>query len=234
MSAGGKIGMIPDRALNLELLDVSLRMATEYGDDDAQARAMLAVALRDHVTPKEAENKTKKVLTRVWVSPRDEARRMIRWGVEHQAGAVDRRALHYCALIAAFPFFGSIAGMVGRQIHLEGADRRVVRLEARAAFGEREFIDAATSKSLATLRNLALIDGPSSGPFTHGVRPMVKDEFTGWAIHALLLTRQMHTIGVESAPRSPELSLLAMDGFGSGYSLLAVHNETNRTVAEEV
>jgi len=125
--------------------------------------------------------------------------------------------------------------MVGRQVHLDGAaDRRVVRQEARATFGEREFIDAATSKSLATLRNLELIDGPSSGPFTRGVRPTVGDEFAAWAIHALLLTRQMHAIGVESAPRSPELSLLDIDGSGSGYPLLTLHNETNRTVAEEV
>lgn len=233
MSAGGSVGMIPDRALNLDLLDVSLRIATLYSDD-RQARPMLAVALRDHVTPKEAENKTKKVLSRIWVSPRDEARPMIRWGVEHQGGAGDRRALHYGALLAAFPFFGSVAAIVGRQLHLEGvADRRIVRTESRAIFGEREFIDAATSKSLATMRNLELIDGPTSGPFGIGSRPRLHGEFVGWALHALLLSRQVQTVGVETAPRSPELSFLTLEGSASGYPLLAIHNETNRTIAEE-
>jgi len=67
---------------------------------------------------------------------------MIRWGIEHQQEVTDRRALHFGALLATFPFFGSIAAAIGRQIHLDGAaDRKSLRAFARATFGEREFID---------------------------------------------------------------------------------------------
>ena len=159
MSAGGSIGMVLDRALTVDLLDVALRVATEHRNDLA-ARQLLGVALRDLVTPQEAENKTKKVLTRVWVAPPANAQPMIGWAIEHQDQFADRRALHYGALLATFPFFGSIAAAVGRQIHIDGAaDRRTVRTHARVTFGEREFIDAGASKSLRTMRNLGLLDG---------------------------------------------------------------------------
>src|SRR5436853_5127126 len=164
MSAGGSIGMVLDRALNLELLDVALRVATEHGDD-GDARQLLAVALRDFVTPQEAANKTKKLLTHVWVVPPPSARTMIRWAVEHQREFSDRRTLHFGALLATFPFVGSIAAAVGRQLHLEGcADPRAVKGLARATFGEREFIDAGAMKTLATLRHLGLLEGPRGGP----------------------------------------------------------------------
>src|SRR3954462_6628046 len=165
MTAGGSIGMILDRALNLELLDLALRIGTEHRDDP-QARRLLSIALRDVVTPQEAENKTKKVLTRVWVVPPQNAQRMIGWAIDHQHEFSDRRALHFGALLATYPFFGSIAATVGRQIQLEGvADRGAVRTFARSKFGEREFIDAGAAKSLATMRNLDLVDGPKGGPF---------------------------------------------------------------------
>ena len=159
--------MVLDPALNLELLDASLRIATEH-PDDPQVRQLLSVALRDLVTRQEAENKTRKVLTRVWVVPPSNAQAMIRWAVDHQHEFADRRALHFGALLATFPFFGSIAATVGRQAHLDGVvDRRLVRTFARSTFGEREFIDAGASKSLATMRSLVLLEGPKGRP----VRP---------------------------------------------------------------
>ncbi len=99
MSAARSIGMVLDRALNLKLLDVALRVATEHGDT-ADARQLLTVALRDFVTPQEAENKTRKVLTCVWVVPPSNAQAMICWAIEHQHEVTDRRALHFDALLA--------------------------------------------------------------------------------------------------------------------------------------
>jgi hypothetical protein len=166
--------MVLDRALTVDLLDVALRIATEHRDDQA-GRQLLGVALRDLVTPQEAENKTKKVLTRVWVAPPTNARPMIGLAM-HQDQFDDRRALHYGALLATFPFFGSIAATVGRQIHIDGAaDRRTVKTHARVTFGEREFIDAGASKSLRTMRNLDLLDGLRDGPYYVGARLIEHD-----------------------------------------------------------
>jgi hypothetical protein len=231
MSAGGSIGMVLDRALNLDLLDVALRVATEHGDAP-DARQLLTVALRDFVTPQEAENKTRKVLTRVWVVPPTNAQAMIRWGVEHQHEVTDRRALHFGALLATFPFFGSVAAAAGRQIHLDGAaDRRSVRAFARSTFGEREFVDAGASKSLATMRNLGVLEGPRDGPYRVSSRLLVPPAFSSWFLHALVLSRQAESVQVAELSRAFELTALDVEPAASAYPMLDLHAQNGRTVA---
>ena len=231
MSAGGSIGMVLDRALTVDLLDAALRIATEHPNHLA-ARQLLGVALRDLVTPQEAENKTKKILTRVWVAPPASAQPMIGWAIEHQDQFVDRRALHYGALLATFPFFGSIAAAVGRQIHIDGAaDRRTVRTHARVTFGEREFIDAGASKSLRTMRNLGLLDGLRDGPYQVGARPLVPASLSSWFLHALILTRQVESASVGDLSRAFELSFLEIVPSTPPYPFIELHAENGRTVA---
>lgn len=231
MSAGGSIGMVLDRALNLDVLNVALRIATEHRDDPA-ARQLLAVALRDFVTSQEAENKTKKILTRVWVVPPFEAQPMIRWAIDQQEHFTDRRALHYGALLATFPFVGSIAGAVGRQIHLDGAaDRRAIRVYARTTFGQREFIDAGASKTIATMRNLDLLDGPKDGVYTLGNLPRVPSGLSSWFLHALVLTRQVDSAAVAELSHASEIAFIDIDPVASPYPFLDMHAENGRTVA---
>lgn len=231
MSAGGSIGMVLDRALNLDLLDVALRVATDHGEDP-DARQLLTVALRDFVTPQEAENKTRKVLTRVWVAPPSNARAMIRWGIVHRHEMTDRRALHFGALLATFPFFGSMAAAIGRQVHLNGvADRKSLRAFARSTFGDREFIDAGASKSLATMRNLGVVDGPKDGPYCAGGRLPVPPSFSSWFLHALALTRQVESLRVADLSRAFELTALGVKAIASPYPLLELHAEDGSAVA---
>lgn len=223
--------MVLDRALTPELLDVALRVATEHGEAD-DARHLLSVALRDFVTPQEAANKTKKILTHVWVVPPPAAKPMIRWALERQHNFVDRRALHFGALLATFPFVGSIAGAVGRQLHLEGTvDPRAIKAFARATFGEREFIDQGARKTLATMRYLGLLEGPKRGPYTLGAQPAAPQVSSRWFLHALLLTRQVGSLGADDITRAPELALLKLEPPGSEYPFLEMHAENGRTVA---
>lgn len=231
MSAGGSIGMILDRALTIDLLDTALRVATEHRHDPS-ARQLLGVALKDLVTPQEAENKTKKVLTHMWVAPPERAQTMVGWAIEHQDEFTDRRALHYGALLATFPFFGSIAAAVGRQIRIDGAaDRRTVRSHARVTFGEREFVDAGAAKSLRTMRNLGLLDGPQGGPFRIGERPVVSASLAGWILHALILTRQVEYVNVGDLTQAFELSFLDIATSTPSYPFLELHVENGRSVA---
>jgi hypothetical protein len=157
---------------------------------------------------------------------------MIRWGIDHQNDMIDRRALHYGALLATFPFFGSIAAAVGRQIHLDGsADRRSLRAMARSTFGEREFIDAGASKTLSTMRNLAMIDGPKEGPYRIRSQIAVPPAFSSWFLHALALTRQAESIRVAELSRAFELTGLDVEPTASSYPLLEIHAENGGSVA---
>lgn len=184
------------------------------------------------MTPQEAENKTRKVLTRVWVVPPANAHGMIRWAVEHQREVTDRRALHFGALLATYPFFGSIAAAIGRQVHLDGAvDRKSLRTFARSTFGDREFIDAGTSKTLGTMRNLGVLEGPKEGPYRIGSRLLVPPSFSSWFLHALALTRQAESVRVAELSRAFELAAIDVELAASPYPMLDFHAENGSTVA---
>jgi len=224
--------MILDRALTPELLDIALRVATDSGERK-DARRLLTVALRDHVSAQEAEGKTKKCLTRVWVHPPDPAREMIRWAIYHQHLAADRVVLHLGAILAAFPFAGAVTSLVGRQLHLEGfVDPPRIRAEARASLGDRSTIDVGARKVVTTLRHLGLLDGSDDNPLVLGRQPVVPSTFTGWITHSLLLTRQLSAVGIDEPSRAFELATVKVESTRpNDYPLLELHAEGARTVA---
>ena len=74
----GRYGMLLDRGLTFEQLEVARRVAVANTDPRTNRR-QLTIALRDVVSDQEAEGKTKKCLTRVWLNPPSEAAEMIAW-----------------------------------------------------------------------------------------------------------------------------------------------------------
>jgi hypothetical protein len=226
----GEIGMVLDRALTPELLGAALRVATDH-DGALDARRLLTVALRDQVSAQEAQGKTKKCLSRVWVSPPAQAQEMIRWAIDRQAEAGDRRALHFGAILATFPFAGSVAAIVGRQLHLDAkVEPRQVKAEARAILGDRSTIDIGARKVLTTMRYLGLLRGPDGGPLLLGDQPEVSPIFAGWIMHALLLTRQVESVAVRESSSSLEFATLKIQGSARGYPLLEIHEEERGSV----
>lgn len=223
--------MVLDRTLHLDLLDAALRVASGV-DVAGDAHPLLTVALRDLVSRQEAAGKTKDVLSRVWVSPRPASAQMIRWAIVNQDLDPGKVTLHFGALLAAFPFVGVVASVVGRQLHLhDEVDFKSVRATTASILGDRSTIDRGTSSVLTTMRRLGLLDGGRGRPAV-ARRANVEPELFGWLAHALLLTRQVEEIGVAEVARAPELSLLRIEGSEIGsYPLLETFSEGNRTIA---
>src|SRR4051812_2421802 len=92
-------GMVLDRGLTIDQLDLAFEISC-VDPDPRTNRRTLTVALRDLVSDQEAEGKTKKCLTRIWLNPPPEAAAMINWAREHLASDVDRRVLHFGAILA--------------------------------------------------------------------------------------------------------------------------------------
>jgi hypothetical protein len=232
--SGASTGMVLDRALTPVLLDTALRVGSgSHGGGDA--RRLLTVALRDHVSAQEAEGKTKKCLSRMWVAPPAPAKELVLWAWEHQDLDPERSVLHLGALLATFPFAGLVCALVGRQLHLDGVvEPRRVRSQACAVLGDRSTIDIGARKVVTTLRYLGLLDGPNGRPLSAGRQPPVRPELTGWLAHALLLTRQTTAIGTDELPRAFELATLKVpSGVPGGYPLIETFSEGSRSVVVE-
>jgi hypothetical protein len=224
--------MLLDRALTPELLDLAFGIARSAGDRP-DARRLLAMSLRDQVSAQEAEGKTKKCLTRVWINPPEAARDMLRWAIDHAHLDPARRVIHFGALLATFPFVGAVAAIVGRDVGLDGSVTPAeVRRRACLLFGDRSSVDVSARKVYTTFRYLGLLAGPNQGPLTVPERLVVPHELAGWVAHALLLTRGVDALDARDLTSAPELFPLKATGNGSsGYPLLEAHAEGNsRTV----
>jgi hypothetical protein len=82
-----------ERALAPEIFEVAFRIATS-GQPFADQRQLLSVALRDYTTEQEAQDKTKKLLTRVWINPPPESLPLIQWALANPEQFPDRRVMH--------------------------------------------------------------------------------------------------------------------------------------------
>jgi hypothetical protein len=225
-----KRGMILDRGLTPDLLDVAFRIAAD-GSPWKDKRKHLTTALLDHVSPQEAEGKTKKCLTRVWINPPEPARSMIRWALEHQHLAADPRVLHMGALLATFPFFGGVTRFVGRQIALEGDARPAdARRWARDEWGDRSVIDIGARKAYTTLLALGVLRGGGRLPLTAGEQLAAGPDISGWLQHAVLLGRGIGSMETGSLAASPELFWVSLAPTVGEYPELERHSEGGRRV----
>jgi len=223
-------GMILDRDLTPDLMDVALRIASDP-TPWAEKRKLLTVALRDHVSEQEAIGKTKKCLTRVWVNPPTIASDAITWGRERSHLAHDRRVLHLGALIATFPFAGAVAALVGRALSIDGqAQSADIRQRACAIWGDRPSIDVGARKVYTTLRRFGVLDGGGRSPLAPGESLQADADLAVWLIHTVLLTRGVTSISSTDIDAAPELFWARLVQPGGDYPLIKPHSEGPRRV----
>jgi len=224
-------GMLLDRGLTLEQLDLAYDIAVADPDPKSNRRR-LTMALRDLVSEQEAEGKTKKCLTRVWLNPPPEAEAMIRWAREMTVPRSSRHVLHFGALLATFPFVGAVARVLGQNLQTEGTvEASTVRTEVRRALGDRSSVDVAARKAYTTLRNLGLVEQHAQTLSLAKPSVIAPDQLSGWLTHALVLTRQINSLPASSVAGAPELlGLLQAVSAHRSYPLLEPHAQADGLV----
>jgi hypothetical protein len=227
-------GMILDRDLTPGLLDVALRVATDP-TPWPDKRKLLTVALRDLVTEQEANGKTKKCLTRVWINPPISAAEMVAWGRDNPHLASDRRLLHLGALLATFPFAGAVMALVGRGLALDGhAEPADIRRRTRAIWGDRPAIDIGARKVYTTLLRFGVLAGGGRNPLTRGETLDAHSDMAAWLISALLLTRGVSSIGASDLEAAPELFWVKLFKPSDHHPLVQCHTEVGRRLVWEM
>lgn len=221
----GAYGMLLDRGLTVEQLDLALEVARADPDPTTNRRT-LAIRLRDLVSDQEAEGKTKKCLTRVWLNPPAQACQMITWARVNGGPEFKPGLLHFGAMLATFPFVGVVARVVGQHLATDGSvHARIVRAEVRRLVGDRSSVDVAARKTYTTMANLGVVErrGQEILPSTGGLS--VPESHHAWMIHALLLTKQASAVERSSVAGAPELLGIALGSRGVGaYAMLEEHS----------
>jgi hypothetical protein len=100
-------------------------------------------------------------VNRIWVSPPDFCKEFHADGLELAREFKSRkqwRALHWGMAIAAYPFVGQVATIVGRQLKLHGSVA-VKEMKSRVAekFGEREFVRRSARYNLSSFADWGVL-----------------------------------------------------------------------------
>ncbi|MEW5813674.1 MAG: hypothetical protein AB1925_29980 [Actinomycetota bacterium] len=228
-----RYGMILDRGLTFEQLDLAYHLAVADPDPRTNRRR-LTISLRDLVNDQEAQGKTKKCLTRVWLNPPAAAAEMIAWA-RANGQTIEPRVLHMGALLATFPFVGVVAKVIGQHLQTESQiEAPRAREEVRRILGDRSSVDVGARKAYTTLCNLGLLQrvGRTLMPMNELI--VVSDPLVvAWLSNAVLLTRQVESQPVSSLRSAPELLGATMVAVAStAYPLLETHaNGGERVVA---
>jgi hypothetical protein len=217
--------MLLDRGLTLEQLDLAYDIAVADPDPKTNRRR-LTMALRDLVSEQEAEGKTKKCLTRVWLNPPPEAAEMIAWARDQALPRSARPVLHFGALLATFPFAGAVAKVIGRHLQTDGyVDAASVRNEVKRSLGDRSSVEVAARKTYTTFKNITAVQqrgqtlSPASG---WAISPHALID--SWLAHAVLLTRCADSQPLTSLRSAPELLGIPLPGPMPGaYPMLESH-----------
>lgn len=228
-------GMLLDRGLTLEQLEAA-RLVSIADPHIKTNRRRLSIVLRDLVSDQEAEGKTKKCLTRVWLNPPDRAADMIDWGRSFEGPPEMMSVLHYGAILATFPFAGTVARVIGQGLRTDG---RIAASDARAQVrrivGDRPSVDVAARKSYKTLCNLGILRQEGQGLIQHPDIPTVPLTLAPWIAHSILLTRGAESLPMSSLLAAPELLGLKLPSpVSRKYPHLESHREPDGVVLSEI
>jgi hypothetical protein len=216
---------IPDRAFSLPVLETAYRFAA-LDKPEQERSTLLTIALREHVSDKDAKTKMKWALNRVWLKPPEQAAGMIRWAVEHPDLFPDHRVMHTGALLATFSFVGSVTELLGRSFALD-EPVTIVDLTRRtvAVWGASSTVHEGVGKTITTLRRLDVVSGGGRTAVTPTPALPVTPLGAAWLVHATMITRQAQALDVHDAAHAPELFWATGVAPSSDYPLLDIHSE---------
>jgi hypothetical protein len=230
-------GVVLDRPVEPDWLDAALRIARETQDLD-EVRGRLHVALADSGLGAAARVKTVTVLVRTWADPRPDCAAAIRWARAHLATEDDVRAIHFGALLAAYPFFGDVCAAAGRALALdESVTTPDLRVRMRGSWGDRRTVHNAVQRAVKTLRAFRMLTGTQGTSVSgRGQQLPVPPRAGRWIAHTLLLSRGAEAVDERDVRSAPELFGLRLpDHLSSGYELVERHREGGgRTVLAAV
>ena len=191
MSAKKKSDIGFNRLVRSIWLQETLRLvAAGVPETDIEKRLKDVIATEN--SGKETIRKVYVHLRRVWIDPppyclglRDDALDIFRAYPDARTAFL----LNWGMCLAAYPFIGCVAEVIGRLFRLQGDARASqVSLRVRERFGDRHFVQRSVRYNLSTFLDMGVVRiGSTPGSYVCGAmhRPR-EDGETAWLVEALL------------------------------------------------
>lgn len=123
-------------------------------------------------------------------------------------------AVHWGICLAAYPFWGKVAEVVGRFLRLQGiASASQIQRRLREQIGERETVSRAARRVLRSFIDWDVLQETTQSGVYQPTRPLViKDgELLSWLLEAQLLARGQDSASVDELVHSPSLFPFVID-----------------------
>jgi len=176
-----------DRFIRLDWAEAALRVRAGAADISE-----LEKILTESHTGLEAKKKTRTVLNRLWLEPREELSDLADKGVDifRQIADPQVAALTWGMALAAYPFFAKVVEIVGRLTSLQG-DCTTAEVHRRMAeiYGEREGTRRMTNMVLQSQVDWSLLGKSENGKILTRMHPIAlqSPETVQWMSAALLM-----------------------------------------------
>jgi hypothetical protein len=140
-------------------------------------------------------------------------------------------AVHWGMTMAVYPFFGSVAGSVGRLLRLQGtAAAAQVQRRVREKYGERDTVSRATRRVLRTFVDWGVLaEGSNAGVYMPGqVLASTNDNLAVWLVEAVLHTIPNNTSPLRAVIDAPSLFPLTLERLPTDVLVASRHMEIIR------
>jgi hypothetical protein len=203
-----------NRRVKLEWFERTAQLV-RTGATRAEVRHELDHYLSDYLAigslaPGNARTKTIQVLSQCWVTPPQQAQPLRDDALElwDDLSYPQHLVLHWGLAMAVYPFFGSVAEVVGRLLQLQGsAGAAQVQRRLAEQLGERNTVARNGRYVLRTFADWGvLVDTAEKGVYRAAAsRLIAQPRVRAWLVEALLVSVDSHAISARSIGSSPRL-----------------------------
>ncbi len=161
------------------------------------------------------------ILMQIWVTVPPELACFRDIGLEllQQLSPDEHLAVHWGMTMAVYPFFGSVAGSVGRLLRLQGtASAAQVQRRVKEKYGERDTVSRAARRVLRTFVDWGVLaERSTAGVYVPGqVLAATNDKLAVWLMEAVLHTLPSNTSPLQAVIDAPSLFPLTLERLPTG------------------
>ena len=203
-----------DRLIRSEWLEYTSNLVLAGNDENAvkdELEQLLTTAFpSSSANTRGSLSKTLTILLKTWVRVRRDIHSLRGAGLEllQAANKTDRPSIHWGMIMAAYPFWGAVAGQTGRLLRLQdNVAASQIQRRLREQYGERETVSRAAQRVIQSFVDWGVLRGTKEkGIYSQGRTYSIDDpRLISWLIEASLHARSNGSAAIKDLLDSPSI-----------------------------